>query len=362
MKGVGYVGPRMRRLIGVVVLLAAFVGLPVAGLALAQTREVSVAVRNLAPFVMTQDNQRTGFTIELWEEIAKRQQWSTKYVDAENVTAQLNDVAERRADVGAGAISITSERMQRFDFSQPILGAGLQIIVPKHSTGAAEPGIRNFLPLLFSKTMLWWLLGGLAMALIPAHILWLSERRHEDSLVSKSYFPGIVDSFLFAGETLTATQEEIPRQWFARLITIVWGFVAIAFVAFFTATLTTTLTVDSFASKINGPSDLFGKKVATVAGTTSAKYLEDLGVAATEKPNIDECYRALEKDNYDAVVFDAPVLNYYLANQGADVAEVAGNVFQDESYGLVFGKGDNLPSRSMNRCCPCARTAPTTAF
>ena len=96
-------------------------------------------------------------------------------------------------------------------------------MVPKHSTAPAEPGIKNFLPLLFSKAMLIWLLGGLALALIPAHLNWLVERRHPDSMVSKSYFPGIFQAFIFAGETLTATKEKVPRHWLARAMTILWG-------------------------------------------------------------------------------------------------------------------------------------------
>ncbi len=331
---------RLRALLTVLLMVAGFACLPMAGPAVAQPREVVVSVHELVPFVMSQDNQRTGFTIDLWEEIAKRQGWTTKYLDVDNVAAQLKDVSTKRADVAAGAISITAERMRTFDFSQPILGAGLQILVPKQEP--AEPGIKNFLPLLFSKTMLVWLLGGLALALIPAHIIWLTERRHADSLVARSYFPGIIDAFIFAGETLTATQEEVPRHWFARGLTIVWGFVAIVFVSFFTATLTTTLTVGSFAAQISGPTDLFGKKVATVAGTTSAAYLKEAGVAATELPTINDCYRALEDEGYQAVVFDSPVLAYYVAQDGADVAELAGNVFQSESYGLALPNASPL--------------------
>jgi polar amino acid transport system substrate-binding protein len=335
-------GSRFRGLISVLMIIAGFAFLPLAVPAGAQPREVTVTVRTLAPFVMNQDNNRTGFTIELWEEIAKRQQWSTKYLDAENVAAQLKNITEKRADVAAGAISITGERMSTFDFSQPILAAGLQIMVPKRSTAAAEPSITNFLPLLFSKTMLFWLLGGLLMALIPAHITWLAERRHSDSMVSNSYFPGIFQAFIFSGETLTATQEDVPRHWVSRALTILWGFVAIVFVSFFTATLTTTLTVGSFESQINRPQDLFDKKVATVTGTTSAKFLEGIGVQATGLPTIDDCYRALEKGDYAAVVFDSPVLAYYVTHDGADVAELAGTVFKAEDYGLAFAQGDPL--------------------
>lgn len=333
---------RWRGLIGVLAILAGILWLPLAIPAGAQSREVSVAVRSLAPFVMTEDGNRTGFTVELWEEIAKRQQWATSYVDADNVAAQLKDVVERRADVAAGAISITGERVRSYDFSQPILAAGLQVLVPKQSSAAGDPSIANFLPLLFSRAMLFWLLGGLALALIPAHITWLAERRHSDSMVAKSYFPGIFQAFIFAGETLTATNENAPRHWFARSLTILWGFVAIVFVSFFTATLTTTLTVNSFEAQINGPQDLFGKKVATVAGTTSAKYLDDKGIEATGLPAIDDCFSALKDGRVDAVVFDSPVLLYYVAHDGADVAQLAGEVFQAEDYGLAFAQGSPL--------------------
>ena len=323
-------------------ILAGIGCLPLAVPADAAPRQVNVTVRTLAPFVMTQDGQRTGFTVDLWEEIAKRQNWSTNYIEAENVKAQLQDLTDKRADVAAGAISITGERMKSYDFSQPILNAGLRILVPKNSSAPAEPGIGPFLPILFSKTMLLWLLGGLALALIPAHINWLAERRHPESMVSRSYFPGIFQSFIFAGETLTATQEEVPRHWFSRALTILWGFIAIVFVSFFTATLTTTLTVGSFDAQINGPQDLFGKKVATVAGTTSEKFLKGMGLTPTALPTIDDCYRALEDGSVNAVVFDSPVLNYYTNSAGAEVGELAGSIFQPEDYGLAFVQGNPL--------------------
>ena len=46
-------------------IIAAFAELPMAGQALAASRAVTVATRNLAPFVMTNDNGKSGFTVEL---------------------------------------------------------------------------------------------------------------------------------------------------------------------------------------------------------------------------------------------------------------------------------------------------------
>jgi len=334
----------------VLLIVAAFGTLPMAGPADAAPRSVSVSVRNIAPFVITNSNGKSGFTIELWEEIAKRQGWTTRYIEAENVGAQLKDVAEGRAEVGAGAISITAERRAQFDFSQPIFNGGLQILVPHRSVTPSPPGLMNFFPLLFSKAMLVWLFAGLILSVLPAHIFWLIERRkpdepeddEESSPISRSYFPGIFQSFAWSLGFLGFMPDTFPHRSLGRLLGILWGFVAILFVSYFTATLTTNLTVSTYAGQISGPSDLMGKKVATVAGTTSAKRLEELGIPATGLSNIDDCYRGLRDGTYEAVVFDSPVLRYYAVGDGAGAVQIAGPVFQAEDYGLAFPPKSDL--------------------
>ncbi len=126
-----------------------------------------------------------------------------------------------------------------------------------------------------------------------------------------------------------------PQRWPSRVLAVLWGFVGIIFVAFYTANLTATLTVEQIEGRINGPDDLHGKKVAAVAHTTSAEYLRSIAVPITEMATIEDCYQSL-KDGYDAVVFDAPVLRYYAAHDGAGLVEVVGEPFHDEDYGLLF--------------------------
>ncbi|MCX6484988.1 MAG: transporter substrate-binding domain-containing protein [Mycobacterium sp.] len=358
-------GSQMRAVIAVLMIVAAFAALPMAGLATAAPRTVTVATRNLAPFVITNDSGKSGFTIELWEEIAKRQGWTTEYVDAENVTAQLKDVADRRAEVGAGAISITAERRHTFDFSQPIFNGGLQILVPHRASVPSQPGLVNFLPLLFSKAMGVWLLAGLILSVIPAHLFWLIERRkaegpkvaggddddgaddggddeEEEEGISRSYFPGIFQAFAWSVGFLGFMPDTFPHRSLGRLLGILWGFIAIIFVSYFTATLTTNLTVSTYEGQITGPSDLVGKKVATVAGTTSARHLQDIGVPATGLPNIDDCLLGLRDGTYEAVVFDSPVLRYYAAGDGNGAVQLAGPVFNPEDYGLAFAQNSDL--------------------
>jgi polar amino acid transport system substrate-binding protein len=228
------------------------------------------------------------------------------------------------------------------DFSQPILNAGLQIVVPTGAIERSQPGLSDFLKLLFSKTMAVWLLAAFALTVIPAHIIWLLERRHADSMVSKSYFPGIFQAFAWGLGMLAAAPDDAPRHWQTRALGVLWAFVSIIFVAYYTATLTANLTVEKFDSQIGSPTDLVGRSVCTIADTTGSDYLTELGVGFTGAPRLEDCYAGLKKGEYEAVVTDAPLLQYYVAHGGAGVAEIASPIFQFEDYGIAFPLGSDL--------------------
>ena len=302
----------------------------------AEPRTVTVATYNLEPFVITEGNVKYGFTVDLLNEIAKRTGWTYTYLDGGNVKGLLDAIATGKADLAACNISITAEREKRFNFTQPIIAAGLQIIVPADATERAEPGLVDFVKLLFSHTMLVWLLAALALTIVPAHIIWLLERGNPGSMVSTKYLPGIFQAFGWGLGMLAAAPFDPPRRWPIRAVVVLWTFVSIIFVAYYTAILTSNLTVSRIQSQIGSPSDLIGKRVCTVANTTSPPSLDRLGVRYTGLPKIEDCYAGLKDGNFDAVVYDAPVLEYYVNHSGAGIAAMAGPVFKDEDYGIAF--------------------------
>lgn len=334
---------RLRAAAIVALLIALVGGLPgIAAPAKAAPRTVRVATHDLEPFVMSHDNVKTGFTVDVLDQIAKHEGWAVEYVDVANVGDQLKAVADSRADAAAAALSITAERAASFDFSQPTLAAGLQIMVPAGSTVRTSPGLVDFLKLLFSKAVLVWLAAAFVLAVIPAHLIWLTERRHADSTMSKKYFPGIFQAVGYGLGMLAAQPDEMPRHWLNRVVGILLAFVSIVFVAYYTATLTANLTVEKFNSQISSPADLVGKRVCTVDKTTSTSFLQDEGIGFTGVPAIKECYAKLKGGEFDAVVFDAPVLAYYVAHEGSDAAELVGTVFMNEDYGIAFRLGSDL--------------------
>ena len=340
-------GSRLHALSAVILLVAIIGALPgmTPRAAAAEAQTVTVAVHDLEPFVMTNGQIKSGYTIELLEAVAKRENWTLAYLSVDNVGEQLQAVREERVDAAATAISITADRTKDYDFSQPILNSGLQIIVPTSQLERSTPGLKNFLDLIFSKIMLVWLIAGLVISILPAHLIWLAERRHTDSMVSRSYFKGVLQSMAWSLGMLAGQPEAFPRHRFTRGLSIVWAFVGLVFVAYYTATLTANLTVEKFDAKINQPADLVGKRVCTVANTEPADYLTSIGVSPLGEKTIGDCFTALKKNELDAVVFDSPVLRYWVANESDGVAQLVGTVFEPEDYGVAFPNGSELRKR-----------------
>ena len=305
-------------------------------------KSITVATRNVTPFVTSEGDRKSGFTIDIVEEIAKRNDWVLKYADYASVADQLKSVGENKADIAAAAISITAERSKDFDFTQPIMSGGPQIMVPAGGMKPSNPGLADFVKLLFSKNVLVWLLAAVAITLIPAHVTWLLERRHPESMVSKSYFPGIFQAFRWGMGAMAGTADDSPRHSAARILAVLWGFVCIIFIAYYTATLSANFTVGKFEALIKSPADLVGKSVCTVAKTTSSKALDRFNVKYDGVAAIDDCYQGLGDDKYEAVVYDAPVLTYYANQIAPGTVELVGGVLQPEDYGLAFRNGSEL--------------------
>ena len=75
---------------------------------------------------------------------------------------------------------------------------------------------------------------------------------------------------------------------------------------------------------IKGPEDLVNKRVATTHGSTAAEFLREIKASVYEFANIRSVYNALLDNTVDAVVFDAPVLLYYAANEGKGRVAMSG--------------------------------------
>jgi len=99
------------------------------GRAQGERQELRVVTRMAPPIVQMEQGELGGFAIDVWNSIAQRLHIATRYQVAPDVGALFERVRSGKADIGVGAISITSVREREFDFSPPILNTGLQIMV-----------------------------------------------------------------------------------------------------------------------------------------------------------------------------------------------------------------------------------------
>jgi polar amino acid transport system substrate-binding protein len=307
-----------------------------------QPESLRVATRVIKPFVIEEGGSLTGFSIELWQEISALLDLRTQYIVKPSVRDLLEATRSNEADLAIAAISITEEREKNWDFSQPMFDAGLQILVPDQDDGGND--IARIASAILNPS--WLPILGLVLlgVAIAGHVVWLLERRQSDGLLPKrAYFPGIFEACWWAASTLATQADQMPKSAAARMVAVFWMYSAVLFIAFFTAAVTSTLTVQQLRGDIQGPDDLPGKRVATVRNSTSAEYLARRGIEAMEFTSVDEANQVLLKGDADAVVYDSPVLLYFASHEGKGKVQVVGSIFRKESYGILF------PSESPHR-------------
>ena len=333
---------------GLPAALALVVALASSAQAQDATRELRVATRILPPLVTDQSGTLGGFSIDIWNKIAELMKVKTQFEVTPNVAALLDSIRSGKADAGIAAISITAAREREFDFSQPMINAGLQIMVRGGHEQDTNP-LSDLANQLFSRVSLVWLGIALLLVLVPAHLVWFLERNRADGVnAGRDYFPGIFHALFWAIGALATQAEAMPRQWLARIVAVLWMFASVVFIALYTAELTATLTVQQMQGSINGPDDLRGKKVATTRGSTAAVFLQGIKARVQEYSGIDEVYQALLNKDVDAVVFDAPVLMHYAANEGKGHVQMVGSLFRRQDYGIVFQNGSPLRKQVNN--------------
>jgi ABC-type amino acid transport substrate-binding protein len=303
-----------------------------------------VATKPLEPFVYLAGDEPTGFSIDVWAEIADRLGLTYEWVEYETVGEILSAVEDGTADVAIAGISMTRERETRIDFTHPYFDAGLQIMVAQSDTLS----LRDLLSMIFSPGLLTFLALGIIAAMAMAHVILFVERRTDPNYPA-GYYSGLWESiWVLLGMVANGEHtDKYTTNKVRRVLVIAFWLVGLLLVAQFTATVTSSLTVQQLNSSIQGPDDLPGKRVATVAGSTAADYLRSRGISFTAVEEIGEAYPLLLAGDVDAIVYDSPVLRYFSISEGKGRTQVVGSIFKPEKYGIALEQGSEL-RESMN--------------
>lgn len=310
----------------------------------AETGKLSVGTLEAPPFVIRQeDGTLSGIAIDLWRAVARNLGLTYEFKETD-LAGMLEGLQDGSLDVAVAALTVTPQREILVDFSHPFHTSGLGIAVPTDTTDLGM--FRGVLSMQFFQA-----LGALLAALFLVGVLvWLLERRANPKQFGGKKHEGIGAGFWWSAVTMTTVGygDKAPVTPAGRALAVIWMFFSVIAISGFTAAIASVFTVQQFGSQIQGPDDLPGRAVGTVSYSTSADYLDEHFISATDFPDIRQALDAVATGRLDAAVYDAPVLRYVATSQLAGKIDVLPGFFHRLDYAIALRPG-SLLREDLNR-------------
>jgi ABC-type amino acid transport substrate-binding protein len=304
----------------------------------AQAEKVyKVGVNVSPPSVVMENGGYAGFEIDLFESVAKELDLNFEYVEVEKFDSLLPLIIDGECDFALGGITITRKREAKLDFAVPHLETGLRTaVITKTEARWITAGRYIFSP----GTMAIFVVFVIFIIIFGFAYKWL-ERKQEWSYSDSQWYVFLLMTTIGEG---CFTAKTIVGRWFAKFV---WLFGAII-VAFLIASMSSAMTVERLESEITDASDLRGKRVATIKGTTSVDTLNRLGAIVTTVSHLEVAFSRLLMDKVDAVVYDEPALFHYAKTQSNGKFTLVGPTFDLQYYGIAMIQGSPLREK-INR-------------
>lgn len=300
-----------------------------------QAQSLRVGAAGSAPFVMEDDTELKGISIDVWKQIANTKNLQYQLIPQQSIRQTINAVASGELDLAIGPISITSERLERVAFTQPYFQAEIGLLIPRQ-----RPTLWNRFKPLFAIALVSWgsvLIVGLFLV---GNLLWLLERNTNTEHFPKQYLRGVGNGMWFAIVTLTTVGygDKIPITFAGRTIAGLWMLFTMITASSFTAGLTTALTLslsNQETERFHRPEDLRDASIAVVSGTTGEEWANRYGAQLNQTDKLKDAIELLQSGQVEGVVFDTPALKYYLHRYPDVPLRVADFALATENYGFV---------------------------
>ena len=272
-------------------------------------KKVIVGTKPAPPFSFKNSNGIwTGISIDLWRNMANElgMQYEIKEYDLKGL---LKATKENKVDFGVAAITITPDRERELDFSHAFYHTGLGIAVPVKQNSNA---ILKIAKQVFSFQFLGYLLTLVITLLFVGLLIWLAERRHNPNHY-RTGVKGILDGLWWSAVTMTTVGygDTVPKSYLGRLIALIWMFLAIIIISFFTAGIASSLTVSQLDYGVKCFEDLHGVKVGSLEKSTTTQYLQKKNIQPNTYDSVLTGLKALANGEIDAMVHDRPILQFY---------------------------------------------------
>ena len=211
-----------------------------------------VGINEAPPFAFRDSKGKwVGITVDLWNEIQGERDAEFQPRDMtldELLTAvEIGDIL-----TGLGAISITHSREEKIDFSLPYFETGFALATLADDKNTTLSYLRTLTKI--TKSLIPWvvLLFGVGV------LIWIIEKKINEEQFHRPMREGIGSGIWWACVTMTTVGygDKSPKSFFGRIIAVLWMFSGVILISSLTATITTSMTIDSLKNQINSVDDL----------------------------------------------------------------------------------------------------------
>ncbi|MEO0944775.1 MAG: transporter substrate-binding domain-containing protein [Pseudomonadota bacterium] len=312
---------------------------------IAVAQQLNVVTVTRTPFSFVEEGADTGFAIDLIQRIGAELDREISITRVETFQDMLAAVENGDADLAAANISITADREAQLDFSQPIFSAGLRVMVPIEDGGGG-----SLLTVIWNRDFLLVLLGAFALLFGGGMLMWRFERGGGQPYFQGSAREKAFPAFWWALNLVVngGFEERIPHSPLGRLFGTALVLSSLFVVSIFVANITAAMTVQAIQASVQSVNDLYGRRVGTTSGSTASVFLDGRDIRYSGFDGLDELLEAFEDGRVNAVVFDAPILSYYVNTSGNAFGELVGPVFLRENYGFALPT-DSVLREPINR-------------
>ena len=299
--------------------------------------KVVIGITETPPFVTSTPSGFGGLSISSWKLVNEKLQLQYEYKEYENLAKLLSGIERNEVDFSVNPITVTDQRMQRMDFSQPYFISHTNILKRKESVW------KKHLFNLFSWEFFSMVLLLIGVILIFGFLVWLFERKHHKEEFGGNV-KGLMQGFWWSAVTMTTVGygDKAPKTTGGRIIGFIWMFMAVIIISSFTAGIASSLTVRSINEEVSGIQDLQKFDVVTVDQSSSHELLSLYNIPSDKVMDDEEGIQKVLDGDYNFFVYDEPILKYEIQRMGLDnKLEIMEQSLKKDYYSYAFPKNSN---------------------